>query len=240
MHQVNIDIHNLQLNPVQQKACQKITKCSSFFQEIILDLTQCQHQLTSSQFRWALETLLALSVLERKAEKFSQILNEPERHQTITNKCGLIAEIALTKGNNSQEVLLSIQGRIEEVRTTYLTDQSNHNTLAFFQDAFQGLPCFNGRLLNIRQYSLTRQHGLACEDVFFDKTDFDTPACLLENAIYEYQDAQSSDDIPDQFTLTSYLKGRDDYEKNWKSMVEGETFPRIYSRACDIIEGGEL
>ncbi|MDP3682987.1 MAG: hypothetical protein Q8S01_03555, partial [Ignavibacteria bacterium] len=147
--------------------------------QVIEDLTHCRNKVTSAQFQRVLETLLALSVLERNSEIYSQITPEPERHQAITNDTELIAEIALTHGEVSQGILSSIKGRIEEVQTIYRTDKLRNNTLPFFKDAFLGMPCFNGRLINIREYSIMQHPELACEEIFFDRKAFDNQTCRL-------------------------------------------------------------
>ena len=126
-----VNKQELPSSPLEAKNWNQRQTYSPFFCHVLSDLGTQRGLLSASQYRWALETILALAILEEEADDFSQILEESKRNQAITDRTGLIAELALTKGKTSAEIGQSILGRIEEFKTVYFKDEAQSTTLAF-------------------------------------------------------------------------------------------------------------
>ena len=206
---------------------------NDFFADALHDLHSRQNQLTHTQFRWAQQTLQALSNLEQNAKAYCSILDETERNRAITQNTCLIAEPCLTVGNTAEEIFVSIKGRIEDVKEVYTYDKVNDNTLAFFRDAFTGLPCFNGRLLNIREYHQTQHLGIAFSSSSLLATSYDARSCELENIIYRWQECNQVEDLPTKSTLIAYIQECENFSID-------EVFDSIFERTLEIIKGGDL
>lgn len=204
----------------------------SFLNECLSDLDLKKGNLTSTQYDWALKTLSALQILEANSLEFSVILDEFERHSAITKKTGLVAEQAFTKGDTSTQIMNSIVERLKEVQEIYHFDKRNDNTQAFFRDGFIGPPCFNGRLLTLREYHQNQHLHTEFTSSSLKSTKYDKEACLIEEIIYELQKKSNSDKIPSQEVVKNHLL------KNGFSLVNN--FEAVYLRALDIMEGGDL
>ncbi|MFT5318392.1 MAG: hypothetical protein ACI8RA_001656, partial [Chlamydiales bacterium] len=93
---------NLNKTPVFERVLLKIPKCQqialsklnemSKFHPIVNSLIDSSPKLTFTQCRFALETTLALSIIDENIEKISKIASEQERVLEISRLTGLRAE----------------------------------------------------------------------------------------------------------------------------------------------------
>lgn len=210
-----------------------IHRLDSFFRDSLAMLSHQQNSLSRVRCRFAMETILGLAYLEEHAEEISQIPVEKARNEKITQDTGLVAESGLISGKEPDEIKQMIRLRIEEVASAYYFDIENETTTRFFEQAFVGPPCFNGRVITLENYVLEKQLRVP-NFIFQTSTDIDPRACEMENLLYECieKTGLSKTRPPSLEQVKLFIEGDPALAKAWGG-VNSPEFARIYSRACD-------
>lgn len=72
------------------------------------------------------------------------------------------------------------------------------------------------------------------------KTDFDHESVQIEELLYGFQSNYETEEVPELAKFVQYLKSIPEYEKKWGELIGTERFQKIYERACNIFESGDL
>jgi hypothetical protein len=211
------------LNPVMQQILVAHTY-SPFYQECERQLNLCRHALNQTQYRYALEVIGGVAWLENNSEVISDIGNENQRNSYITQATSLVAETGLIQGNSKDEIRQSLLKRVEEFREAYLFDHLRQKLDHFFAEAFLGPPCFNGRLITLKEY-IEREQGRIGTYPFKRHTDYDKEAIELEDFIYEWMEQNDSQIIPSSTTLQQSMGPH--------PLAQHPRFSEIYIRASE-------
>ncbi|MBA2726714.1 MAG: hypothetical protein H0U49_00875 [Parachlamydiaceae bacterium] len=218
-----------------QNALVEIKTSPTIYQDFIKDLDSYKSKLSPNEYRYAQVTILALSILEKEVDDFL-IHDEVERHEKITQRVYLRAELAFSTGSTSQEIKSSILHRIEAVKNVYLKAKEKENLLGFFKDAFVGPPCFNGRLLSVQEFESTQ---LNFQDFTWGNNKLlDEEAVQLEELIYHFQELHQTRELPSFDDFVKFLQNQ--HKKKWGDRLSTDEFPKVFERACLIFVGGEL
>jgi hypothetical protein len=213
--------------------------------DILNILHECNYELndfqnkkliTPTQYIYAIQVIEGLEKVYLHQDIISKIINENKRNEYITKLTNLIAETGLFPGETTEGVLKSIDIRIDVFIHTYLSDKINHDTLSFFQKAFVGPPCFNGRLITLEHYTLTK-HQLKSPLFYEYQTQWDKEAVVLEEFMHNYFAELNieSDHPPSLEQLTEYSK---DMKKNdLQTLLLSDSINCIYQRACQFFTG---
>jgi hypothetical protein len=213
-----------------------LTEYPSFYTDFFADLARLQSSLSNTECSYAMSTVLALAIFEKDADIFSSIQDEFQRNLAISKATSLAAEPSLTQGQTPDQIKESILGRVQAVKDAYLFNEGDDTgKLAFFMKAFIGPPCFNGRLITANQHAAL-QKGVVIP--WSDATQWDSEACVLENLIYDYQDATGNHEVTKAPFLEWLLRHEDSLR--WQGHVEAKTFDPIFERALVIMRGGDL
>lgn len=210
---------------------------TNFFRQFIDDLILYKPQISPTQFRYALMTILALAILKEKVDEFIDLSDEIERHEKVTQYAYLRAETAFSAGDTSQEIRESLLQRVKDVKRVYLKARERGCLKAFFRDGFTGLPCFNGRLLSVQAYEQTQ---LELKEFSWGKTPLDKEATQVDDAIYDFQANKQIKTLPNLDEFISYLKSVPEYCKKWDDQFNTDHFKKVFERACQIHVGGDL
>jgi hypothetical protein len=194
-------------------------------------LEEKKNHLTSTQYRYAKETIFALMILFKKKENFASILDETKRNQEITDLTKLIAEPGLIPGNNVNLIKNSIDIRIGTFVQAFLFDVEHEDIISFFQEAFIGPPCFNGRLITLEHYAYAKQSFKS--PLYYEyQTPMDSQAVKLEEFMYTV--AQEKKIRPSLEEIKEYVTVRQDKDfKEIKLILSSPEILRIYNRACE-------
>lgn len=214
------------LSPVMQEILVNTQSLPPIYQECKNALNQCSHTLTSTQYHYAIEVIGGLAWLENNSQIICSIANENERNNYITKATSLVAETGLIQGNSKDEIKQSILNRTEEYREAYLFDRARQKLNDFFAKAFVGPPCFNGRLITLKEYIENEQKRISIYP-FTRHMDYDKEAAELENIIYGWMEKNDTQEIP---TLTVLKQSM-----GLHPLVQHIELPVIYSRAKEFV-----
>lgn len=238
---------HLDLPECQQKVLSVFDTYPTFYFKCLEDLALQQKKLTRIECVYAMGAIIAIAIMENHSTEIATISNEKIRNLKITELTGLAAEKDLTSGDSKEEVLKSLLLIINGLKEIYLSHCHLDNSWAFFQNAFVGPPCLNGRIITMINYSkLMRQTSISGNSesvslleqssVFDLPTEYDGIACIFESLMYNYENAKflpdENDKPPPLEDFILFLKKHDDYELKLKIHVEGGNFDKIYKRAC--------
>jgi len=213
--------------PSLKLACVNLHYLDQNFKEMADDLIAKQEHLTSTQFRYALEVVLAIGLLNSNRESIINVSDESERNNKITNLTGLIAEPGLVSGLTSDEVLESLEQRIDLLKTSYLVDKENDDTISLWRDGFIGPPCFNGRMITLQEYRSQKQLLIDRSSIdnlvtVSDQTDYDEKALEMVELMYEF----NYDELPEKSEFKKFIESSDkegfliEYDKLYRRAVE--------------------
>ncbi|GAB4188115.1 MAG: hypothetical protein Tsb0015_07710 [Simkaniaceae bacterium] len=208
-----------------QKVFNHIKDYPSFYSQCIHSLFHYETQLTRTEARYALETILAVALLETNAQNLAKIPEENLRNKYITELTGLIAEPGLIPGNTEEEVLNQISMRVQELQRIFFFDKKRSDEVHFFKEGFIGPPCFNGRILSMQRYESEKQ----LLQPFSEASPDDNLACQMEELMYEYLDLNEKDtkDPPSLQEMKEYV------QKQKINIFPQEKFEKIYNRAVE-------
>lgn len=200
------------------------------YKKIINDIEIQQEKLTSTEWRYAIETVLALAILEKNAKELATISDEDQRNQCITDLTHLIAEPGLAPGRNPQEILLNIHQLTSKLFEAYDFDQKQEDTISLYKLGFMGPPCFNGRVITLEEYILAKQKFIDPQTIS-DKTSYDSVAYQYSELMYECRDDEA---LPSIEEFVEFLKNREDFYSEHQEVVNSSQFKEIYKRACEL------
>lgn len=206
---------------------------SHFFSNCLRDLKEKKSSLTSTEYRYTKEVVIALHILFNDQTSLIKISSEKERNFRITKITNLIAEPGLIPGKSEEEIQNSIATRLMQFKEAYLSDRSRNETLIFFKSAFIGPPCFNGRLITMQHYMHERQ-GYKPEMFYEYQTKYDDQASQWEEMMYKCIECLAlSEEIPPSFEqLKTFSLGKPVEFKKFNINLENENARYIYNRAC--------
>ncbi len=202
------------------------------YTEILTDLQLQSGRLSACQIRYSLETILALAAIEVRAEEICSIFDENRRNAKIQSITGLIAEPGLVPGNTQELILQNLTSLVNDLFFAYTFDREHEDTFSLYSLGFIGPPCFNGRIITLREYIASKQL-LIDPTSLSDKTEYDLLACSYMELLYEVY-REGSNEIPTLEALVSYLKTRSNYDIEHRHLVESSDFPKVYKRACEL------
>jgi hypothetical protein len=218
------DVH---LDPRLGKILANIASYPAFYRACYQDLNQCRRALTYTLYRYALEVLLGLAWMEKNSDVLAKISKENDRNRKITEELSLVAEPGLLPGNTEDEIKRAVAWRVDEFKQAYLYDKKRENQAAFFGQGFLGPPCFNGRLITLKEYIERYQLGSSTY-AYQQKEDYDAEACQLEEILYHFMDENEQDTLPTSDQISIYLNG--------EGLSAHPHFVAIYNRAAEFVK----
>lgn len=210
----------------------------SFIHLCLTDLEQRSKELTSTETRYAKQTIAALGILYSEKKDLCQLTNETERNLKITELTKLIAEPGLIPGNTPEEIENAILCRINLLRCAFLYDSAREETVLLYKQGFIGPPCFNGRVITLQHYVLKRQ-GIKTDFFYEFSTPFDDQAVQLEEIMYSCNQyfALKDDNPPSLAQLKEFAKLNPKVFSKGSLNMDSDNILDIYRRACEFFVG---
>lgn len=203
------------------------------FSEILQDLGSYKKKLTTTAYRYAKETIIALQILQSHTLELCKIKNEDMRNQKITDLTGLIAEPGLVKGSQEDEIANNLALLIQILFSAFEIDKKNNDTLSLYKDGFMGPPCFNGRMITLTEYVQVKQKFMD-PLLLSDKKSYDQLAYEYSELMYRCREDSS---LPNLQEFIIYLSNPNiqNYRRH-QEIIHGvnPTFEEIYKRACEL------
>jgi len=212
-----------------QQQLDNIQEESPAFTEILQDLNIQQSKITATSTRYALETILAIAIIEKNACELAKITDENKRNQKITDLTNLIAEPGLASGDDDVQILESLHQLAVKLFQAYKFDKEHEDTVSLYSCGFKGPPCFNGRIITLEEYIAGKQN-LINPQLLTDVTDYDPTAYHYSELMYYCSDNSK----PSYEEFVDYLKSLSTYSSEHANLVESDHFKLVYKRACEL------
>lgn len=209
-----------------------------FFKECFSDLDSQKKMLTSIEYKWASNTIRAIEILQSEKDLISSILDETERNKEITFKTKLVAKPGLIPGINKNELELSIDKKMQKLKSTYLFDKLHGETYIFFRDAFLGPSSFNERMNSLKNHQL-RMHKNRNQNLDENFFNVDPSALKLEEFMYITNEILGlPGKTPPHFeTLMSFIQSHAELAKQYGIDPSLKNIHVVYKKACNLFLG---
>lgn len=206
---------------------------SNIIDACLQDLNSHIKLLTTTEFRYAKDTIKGIALLLKEKEEICALLDETERNSKITKMTKLMAEPGLVPGKSKEEIEISILARVDLLKTAFLFDKKKNETIFLYKEGFMGPPCFNGRVITLQHYVLQRQ-GIKT-DLFYEfKTPVDGLATQLEEIMYTCSESLGlKGTIPSLEQVKHFATIEPEIFKKACINVNSKNIKTIYSRACE-------
>lgn len=182
--------------------------------------------------RRVVATVLACAALDLEVNAICTLCNETERVKAISRACGINAEPGFCEGDTPETVRSVLESRLSTLCNAFLTSRSQGKLYEFFQGAFHGDPCFNGRMLAIQNFCFEQETGLSADLLTQQEafSDHDHIAFKFTELMY----GLSFEQPPCKSEFEVYLRDQADYDAIYKPWVESPLFPTLYGRAREL------
>lgn len=201
----------------------------SSLQDALRSLQEYAPSLSKTEFLYAKETILALHAIETHKAAIIAIPNENERNTFITTITGIIAEEGLFPGQSPEEIVSSIDTRIQAFIKTFFHQKECNLLNNFFKYSFVGPPCLNGRIITSEWYGFS-QHGEKHPLFFYHHTDADADAVVIEELMYIVPSDDSS--APRLEQLQEYINTHSGAYPEAAKILVSNRVEAVYARAC--------
>ena len=174
---------------------------------------------------WEIEVIFGAAYLEKHQQSIATIHSETTRNRKITELTGLFAETGLFPGIEEAHILTALTSRISEVYTAYQMAKNQDQTLLYFQEAFIGPPCFNGRFITLETF----MQNILCKQpnfVFAHHLAIDDRAIPLEEILHQCKADQklTNESVPSIIAVTEYIHRNPGLMKEWEIYLNTPDF----------------
>ena len=173
-------------------------------------------------------TVLACAKIESQSDQIAGLENEIERIKFISRQCGINAEPDFCPGSNFRAVKSILDNRLETLRCAYTSSKSRNLQQQFFEEAFLGDPCLNGKFIALSNFAVKIELQLDLQNEP-DRFSYDEIAFKFTELMYGLSDETP----PEQEKFVEYLKSQKSYDLAYKIWVESTQFNAIYRRAVE-------
>ncbi len=208
-----------------ENCLQNLLDFPPIYTEIIQKIYKISTSLSSTITTRAIETTLAVALMEKNSDAIANFPNELDRVKFITKLTGINAEPGLVPGKEKQHILNILQERISLLSVGFKKADAINQTTQFFKEAFNSDPCLNGRLARLNEYFTEMEVGII-EEIKSDHS-YDQIIVIFTELMYGINDEEP----PSKKEFITYLKDQKDYSNVYKKWVESPDFSVIFYKA---------